>query len=142
MVKLKLTRAGVFRCSADRDWTQCGVRGIRELRYRVEIRARPDRLTAEGFIIDNLRVKQYFDARWLNVADLPSCEIMAMTACDELRRLVEEGGAECDVVRASIGGVAGDAFLTAELTAEDRPEDLHIADYIRLRGAGRPGFDQ
>jgi hypothetical protein len=116
VTSLKLTRSGAFHPLPQRDWSQCGQRGIRELLYRVVITARSDQLNERGFIIDNMRVAKYWDTRYQTVAELPSCERIALAACEDIARMVRAGGAEPQSVTVHVGA-SRQAFVTATLGA-------------------------
>lgn len=88
----------VLSCRGSRD-NQCGSRGTSEFEYEVRITTDPV-ISPEGFIIDSLEVKRYFEERFGNVDVLPSCEVMAMRACEDLSALV---GETCQRIEVEVG---------------------------------------
>lgn len=84
------------------DRNQCMNRGDREIDYQVEIEVEPDSLDGQGFIIDRHKIHAYFQRKYGGRVDyLPSCEVMAKTACEELAALI---GPKCQKIIANVGG--------------------------------------
>ncbi len=98
------------------DRFQCGATGEREMQYHVRIICDPTKLTPEGFTIDRSKVKAYFEAKYRRIDVLPSCELMAMTACEDLAALVGPGACGVEV---TMNGHRPEAGLTAIWTAEE-----------------------
>lgn len=102
--ELLISRRGLLVVGLVRDdSTQCMNRGDREIDYQVEVKCDPDLLTPEGFVIERSQIGRYFDKKWGGiVAKLPSCEVMAKTAAEDLAGLIGPGAREVFV---NIGGV-------------------------------------
>jgi len=115
--KLLLTRAGWIQIGPvfGDDRNQCGSVGERRIRYHVAIVGNPSNLNPKGFVLDNNEVQRYFDEKYSKVeGDLPSCELMAMEACEDL---ASRSG--CPVrVEVTVGGNP-EAGLTAFWTPEN-----------------------
>ncbi len=107
---LLLTKAGYFEIGTvtGNDRFQCGAQGERRIRYHVSITGLPERLSKEGFVLNNHAIQEYFDVKYKVVDTLPSCERIAITACEDLAKI-----AGCPVrVEVTVGGVPN-AGLTA-----------------------------
>lgn len=115
--RLFMKTAGTFTVgTVDHDATQCGIRGTRELQYRVVIEGNADCLTPEGFIIDGTRIRQYFaDTYGGHVETLPSCEHIAMRACEDFHAMLGDKG--CLAVEVTVDGT-GLWGLTASWRAD------------------------
>lgn len=99
---LSLNRRGSFfvRDQSD-DSTQCGrTRGQRELFYEVRIDSIGEDLDQNGFLIDNNAVQSYFELKYSKCRVFKSCEIIALTAIGDLRKLV--GLSRCHKIRVEI----------------------------------------
>lgn len=114
---LTLARAGKFTVGGDSidDQFQCGLPGTREFRYHVTVVGSAECLTREGFLLDNRRIQDYFDGAYGNVTALPSCERMAIRACEDIAALVGDGALKIEV---TMDGTP-QAGLTAFWTRED-----------------------
>lgn len=114
---LTLARSGKFTVSGDSidAQFQCGLPGQREFRYHVTIIASAACLTREGFVVNNQLIQQYFDDHYNAVTVLPSCERMAVRACEDLAVLVGDGVQKVEV---TMDGTP-QAGLTAFWTRED-----------------------
>ena len=87
--QLLLTRGGSFTVAAGaEDATRCGKHGDDSIHYHVAVVGDPDRLTAEGFVLDHNKIQSYFEQAYIAAEVLPSCERMAMKACEDLARLI------------------------------------------------------
>lgn len=108
---LKMRRIGKFHVgNVLDDSTQCGIRGTREMEYRVELEMSREHLTPEGFIIDNFAIQQYFDSKYnQDMEKLPSCETIACQAVEDFCTLVPN----CTRIAVNIDGT-GFAGLEAE----------------------------
>lgn len=100
---LAIARRGIIEIgNVLNDANQCMNRGDREIDYQVDIEADPDVLDAQGFIMDRHKIHAYFQKKYgIFVKDLPSCEVIAKTACEDLARMI---GPKCRRVIANVGG--------------------------------------
>jgi hypothetical protein len=57
----------------------------------VRITGDDQHLNADGFIIDNNAIEDYFVRKYMNVLDLESCERIASTACKDFRAMFGKG---------------------------------------------------
>lgn len=83
-MKLRINREGSFVAhpTANSE-SQCGKNGARYYRYFVSVEATNDKLTKEGFVMENLWVEQYFRERYEEQGETcRSCEDMAQEAVD------------------------------------------------------------
>ena len=114
-VRLSMKRIGKFTIGeCEDDTTQCGYKGTRTLDYAVLIEGSPERLTPEGFLIDNFAVQRYFDETYKSVKQFVSCERIAMKAVSDIRRMV---GIGVKAVSVTVDGT-GKAGLTATWRAD------------------------
>ncbi len=112
---LDLEMPGTFTIGeVEDDSFQCGGKGERQMAYHVRIICDPTKLTPEGFTIDRFKVKGYFEEKYRKVGTLPSCELMAMTACEDLAELVGPGACHVEVTMNGRPGAGLTAFWTAE----------------------------
>lgn len=105
MLKLiAVTKNGIMEIgNVAEDENQCMNRGDRELDYHVQIEAAPDALNGQGFLIDRHDIGEYFHRKYGRyVPVLPSCEVMAKEAAEDLARMC--GGRATKVV-VDIGGI-------------------------------------
>jgi hypothetical protein len=112
---LTLTRGGTFRVPLTADQaTRCGPPGDASIRYHVVCVADPARLNSSGMVIDHNRIQDYFDTVYASATTLPSCEQMAIRACEDLSRLIG-----CGVIRleVTVGGTP-QSGLTAYWTVD------------------------
>lgn len=114
---LTLARSGKFTVGGDsiNAQFQCGLPGQREFRYHVTIIGSADCLTREGFVVNNQLIQQYFDWRFGTVTELPSCERIAIRACEDLAVIIGDGVQKIEV---TLDGTP-QAGLTAFWTRED-----------------------
>lgn len=114
--QLLLTRGGFFEVAASgvEDEHRCGKRGDDRIHYHVAVVGDPSRLTPEGFVLDHNKIQRYFETAYAGAVSLPSCEHMAMQACEALAKLIG-----CPVrLEVTVGGTP-QSGLTAFWTPED-----------------------
>lgn len=112
---LKLTRRGKFTVKqAGKDETQCGIRGTRNLYYRVELTCSPQALDENGFLIDQLKIKEYMEKSHEEVEEFLSCEKLAMKCLEDIRGMCE-GVMKMEVTI----GANKEAFMTASWNITD-----------------------
>lgn len=81
MLELSIRRHGQFHVAWSGDnQNQCGRSGTSILTYDVNIIGDEEHLTEQGFIIDNFEIQEFFEQRFGNVVNFPSCEHIAMQA--------------------------------------------------------------
>lgn len=117
-MKLKMTRKGRFSVWADKEThreNQCGHLDTDIFSFEVEITGSHKSLNQQGFLVDNNEIVTWFAEHYgyerseaLEV--LPSCERIAMSACDHIKELVRD----CKKVVVRISGNGGDAWLESE----------------------------
>lgn len=115
---LTLQRVGSFSAHAPVNRHQCGRQGLQNFSYSVAIKGGADTLDSQGFLIDNRAVQQYFDKTYsLNhtLKEVPSCEQIALKACEDFRTLVPKSKG----VRVTISGSP-----QAKISAVWEPERL------------------
>lgn len=113
---LVLERSGKFRASSMiPNRHKCGSMRSLVYTYAVRVEASSRHLTAEGFVLNNELIHEYFVGkfgvrapRWNAV----SCELMALTAASNLAALIQSQGVDCQRVEVSITGSNG-ARITA-----------------------------
>lgn len=110
---LTLTRRGSFIVEeADRRDTQCGVKGTQKFFYKVELTCTPEALDENGFLIDQLEIKNYMVERHRQMDEFPSCERLALRCLDEIRPMCKGVMA----MRVTVGA-GPEAYMTAEWRA-------------------------
>lgn len=126
---VELERRGVFEVNVSgSDQGQCGRRGTRRLRYGVKIMGDDQHLNAQGFIIDNQEIHDYFVNKYRDVVDLESCEVIASTACRDLCAMFGKGhleGVRVCRIEVVVGAAPefGDAPLVGIKAMWDRQPD-------------------
>ena len=95
-MQLSLERGGRFVALRMRpNAHKCAAMRTKVYQYFVRVEATDEKLTAEGFVINNEEVQNYFDARFGRRApewDAMSCEMLALTAAREMcAKLLSEG---------------------------------------------------
>jgi hypothetical protein len=119
---VRLVRSGRFNATRTMipNAHKCGSMGSKVYSYTVEIEATDSRLTAEGFILNNEVVGEYFEGKYgkhANKWEAVSCELMALTAAKELADIICSHGVDCRKVHVSIKGSNG-AIITASWEAK------------------------
>jgi len=123
MSMLVLTRSGRFK--ADHmipNATKCAAMRTRTYEYKVRIEGTAQKLSPEGYLLNNEHVQTYFDSRWGAQApawDAVSCERMALTSALELCAKVHAEGTDVRLVSVHIKGSNG-----AWIEAVCGPHDL------------------
>lgn len=117
-MKLKMERKGGFDCWADQNThieNACGASYQRHFLFEVKITGSHKSLNQQGFLVDNNEILAWFNNHYgkgreepLDV--LPSCERIAMAACDHIKELVRD----CKKVIVRISGNGGQAWLESE----------------------------
>src|SRR5215831_3359298 len=92
-MKMELKKEGNFVAQFDGDCERkCDLSRIMAYHYCVVISATDDKLTAEGFIIENSRVQSYFDDVYDQPQPARSCELMARDGSVGLAQLMQHEG--------------------------------------------------
>jgi len=122
-VILSLERSGQFDASTSMipNNHKCAAMDTTTYHYTVRIETDGDKLTPEGYLINNELIQAYFDHRFglaANKWDAISCELMAITSCRELAEQIEQSGIPVQCVECSITGSNG-AKIDAKWTREE-----------------------
>lgn len=113
-MKLTLDKSGAFQTwfiSGDED-RKCGLPDTSTFNYSVKIEGTDARLSAEGFLVENSRIQQYFDKTYKKVQPVKSCERIACDAARALGEMIRREGRDVVSVTVTISGTPG-ANLTA-----------------------------
>jgi hypothetical protein len=88
-ILLRINREGSFSVSESAQTAhQCGKIAQSQYRYFCSIEATNERLTPEGFVMENMWVDEYFQATYnLETKEVPSCEKMAQDAIAHILHL-------------------------------------------------------
>jgi hypothetical protein len=98
----EIFREGTFDFQGAQDLAnRCGITG-QGLRYRYQVRLFAESLDGRGFILDNRAINCYWHLVYSNEVPkvLPSCEVMADSACADFRSLASMQGVQltgCEV---------------------------------------------
>ena len=104
---ISLERAGKFHAVTMRpNDHKCAAMRTRTYQYNVKIEAMADKLSPEGYLMNNERIGGYFDGRFGQHApqwDAVSCEHMAIAAAKEIadmliRDLIDVQCVECQIL--------------------------------------------
>lgn len=119
---LRLERSGRFNAAKTMipNRHKCGSMGSKVYSYTVRIEATDSTLTAEGFVLNNEIVGDYFHRKYGPQApkwEAISCELMALTAAKELADIICSQGVDCRTVHVTIEGSNG-ATITASWEAK------------------------
>ncbi len=108
---VKLTRSGRFHArTMRRNEHKCAAMRTKTYPYEIAIEATDRSLSPEGYIFNNERIGAYFDSRFGENAepwDAVSCENMALTAANELARIMLDEGIDVRRVECQILGSNG-----------------------------------
>lgn len=87
---------GEFHVGADqRHENQCGQEGTQHYNYKVSISGDSEHLDSQGFLIDNMVIKQYFEQTYeIKQSQCKSCEDMACRAIEWIQKFCKENGVE------------------------------------------------
>jgi len=115
-MNLTLEREGEFEpVNMVENSSRCGQLGLMHYRYFVRVEATDERLSPEGFVIENGRVHDYFLTRYCDPKKsfkAMSCERMAVKAAMEIGRTLVEEEISVTSVQVTIFG-SNNARLTA-----------------------------
>src|SRR5258707_19106 len=116
-MNVSLERGGRFRAVGMRpNAHKCAAMRTKIYPYQVRIDATDEKLTPEGYILDNALVQGYFDKRWGKDAgtwEAVSCEVLAITAAKELCGMLMRQGVSVRKVLCRIRGSNG-AWIEAD----------------------------
>jgi hypothetical protein len=108
---VKLTRSGRFHALTMRpNPHKCAAMRTKTYPYWVSIEATDAKLSPEGYVFNNERIDEYFDARFGRNApewDAVSCEHMALTAAQEIAQIMQSEGIDVLCVECQILGSNG-----------------------------------
>lgn len=119
---LSLERNGTFDASASMipNAHKCASMETTTYQYQVKIESAGDKLSPEGFLLNNELVQDYFDSRYGPKAhkwEAVSCELIALTSAREIADLCRKNGVTPHSVECCIVGSNG-----AEIRAIWTPE--------------------
>ena len=114
---LELRREGRFNSAKSMipNTRKCGSMASKVYSYSVHVEATDERLTPEGFVLNNELIHTYFVGKFGPKApkwDAISCELMARTAANDLAEIIRKANVDCLMVRVSLTGSNG-ATITA-----------------------------
>lgn len=94
LVDLTINRMGEFYVTDVSEYSsQCGAVGVRKYRYKVSLTGTNEKLDSNGFLLDNMVLKEYFEEKYQNKQmKCESCENMTLQAIDFIRKHCEELG--------------------------------------------------
>jgi hypothetical protein len=133
-VRVELTREGKIHATTMRpNQHKCAAMNTRTYPYWVRIEANANRLSPEGYLINNERIQSYFDSRFGHLApewDAVSCEHIVITACHELARIIKADGIEVMCVECTILGSNG-AKIKAIWLSERHEQPLQEQSHVQ-----------
>jgi hypothetical protein len=107
-MEISLERAGRFHAVGMKpNGHKCASMRTRTYPYFLKIDATDERLTKEGFVINNESIQSYFDKRWgveAGVWDAVSCEVLAITSAKEICAMLLKQGVSVQRVLCRIRG--------------------------------------
>lgn len=116
IMEITLERRGTFRAiTMIPNATKCAAMRTKNYAYYVKIDATNERLSKEGFVMNNECVDSYFQRRYGEKAKpwhAVSCERMALTAAQEIMNLLVSDGVSAKRVCCTLTGSNG-ATITA-----------------------------
>lgn len=113
-MKISLEREGTFSVHHTRsNRNQCGNRGMTVLHYRVTIEGRPEDLNANGYLLDNNTIPNYFAGKYRNIPNFRSCEEIARQSVKDLCSAVSKEGGHCRRISVSIQAIPG-SWISAD----------------------------
>jgi hypothetical protein len=121
-MKLTMNRRGEFRCNWTSTHNKCGTGPETSPKYSYYCHIETaDILDPHGFVFDQLHIDQYFQERYSRYQSAKSCEKLAVTACEDIKRMIENhmlshsGVSAIYKISVTIGlGDNGPAQMTAE----------------------------
>ena len=120
---LRLYREGKFKPVNMRENPQrCAQYGVFEFRYAIEVCATDERLSKEGFVVEQSRLHNYWITRYCSGKpwNAISCENMAIKAAMEIGRTLFKEGISVVSVKVTMHGAEG-AKIDAEWFLEKDP---------------------
>lgn len=113
---LTIRRVGVFQVETMGSH-HCGTGRFLEIDYALEVVCTPNELDERGFLFDQLKVQQFFDA--VQITHL-SCEKLAMKLAERIFTRIQQENKKCNPrkVTLSISPYPNAAVLTYEWTAD------------------------
>lgn len=115
MITFTMRREGQFVTNFSTSNNQCGKAGQQIYRYVCEIEV-GEQLDKHGFILDNYKVQEYFDAEYRSAVSARSCEQIALRAAEDFQFMLASDGRTVHRVSVTIYG-SEFAGLTAVWTA-------------------------
>src|SRR2546430_15256545 len=89
-MKLTMNRKGSFRCNWFDTANKCGLGPDKFPMYTYQCHIETaDILDAQGFVFDQLKIDEYFQQKYRGQQAAQSCERIAVSACGEIRRMIE-----------------------------------------------------
>jgi hypothetical protein len=124
-MKLVLSRQGEFTPvnMKENPTDRCGILGLKTYKYTVEVEATDDKLSQEGFVIENSRLHNYFLTRYCSGRpwNAISCERMAIKGAMEIgRQLIKEDISVTSVKVTMVG--SNQAQIEATWTRDNEPK--------------------
>lgn len=121
-MKLTMNRKGTFTCNWSSIDGKCGIGPSLSPTYTYHcILETGNILDPNGFVFDQLLLDRYFNSKYAYIHKPQSCEKIATTACEDIKRMVENhmlntsGVSAIYRISVTIGlGTDGPASLTAE----------------------------
>lgn len=100
-----LRRKGEFDAHLKGD-LHCGMKKpFNRFQYEVEISVEDKGLDAQGFVLDNQAIQEYFDTTYADKPTIRSCEAMAKAATLDFRRMLGLRAKHCVEVCVRIFGI-------------------------------------
>jgi hypothetical protein len=122
-MKLVLFREGEFvPVNMRENLHRCANLGVFKFRYAIEIEATDDRLSKEGFVVEQSRLHNYWLTRYCSGKpwNAMSCENMAIKAAMEIGRTLYKEGISVIAVKVTMFGAEG-AKIDARWSLENDP---------------------
>jgi len=122
-MKLILYREGEFTpVNMRENLHRCAQLGVTKFRYAIEVEATDEKLSKEGFVVEQSRLHNYWTTRYCNGKpwNAISCENMAIKAAMEIGRTLYKEGISVVAVNVTMHGAEG-AKINARWTLESDP---------------------
>jgi hypothetical protein len=124
-MKLTMNRRGEFQCKWSNTHNKCGVGPNTAPKYSYHCHIETaDILDPHGFVFDQLKIDEYFTKKYSGNQDAKSCENIAVSACQDIKRMIENhmlshnGISVIYRIAVTISVGDGPAQMTAEWTPE------------------------